>query len=90
MFAVIYSILLCALPSPSRPPPPLTFRSSLPQAMYEPSTGDWILLVASVQLRDRGVYECQIGTTPPRSHFVTLHIIGQNFICRSSVFIAMI
>lgn len=45
------------------------------QAMYEPSTGDWILLVASVQLRDRGVYECQIGTTPPRSHFVTLHII---------------
>ncbi|XP_071536358.1 zwei Ig domain protein zig-8-like isoform X2 [Panulirus ornatus] len=45
------------------------------QAMYEPSTGDWVLLVASVQLRDRGVYECQIGTTPPRSHFVTLHII---------------
>ncbi|KAK8729881.1 hypothetical protein OTU49_008364, partial [Cherax quadricarinatus] len=23
----------------------------------------------------RGVYECQIGTTPPRSHFVALHII---------------
>ncbi|XP_042878555.1 zwei Ig domain protein zig-8-like [Penaeus japonicus] len=45
------------------------------QAMYESSTGDWILLVASVQLRDRGVYECQIGTTPPRSHFVSLHII---------------
>ncbi|XP_068203028.1 protein sidekick-like [Palaemon carinicauda] len=45
------------------------------QAMYEPSTGDWVLLVGSVQSRDRGVYECQIGTTPPTSHFVTLHIM---------------
>lgn len=72
----LYSVPLLAPP----PLPPLTHCPSLPQAMYEPSTGDWILLVASVQLRDRGVYECQIGTTPPRSHFVTLHIIGQNFI----------
>ncbi|XP_064092596.1 zwei Ig domain protein zig-8-like [Macrobrachium nipponense] len=45
------------------------------QPMYEPSTGDWVLLVVSVQSRDRGVYECQIGTTPPISHFVTLHIM---------------
>ncbi|XP_064114854.1 zwei Ig domain protein zig-8-like [Macrobrachium nipponense] len=45
------------------------------QAMYEPSTGDWVLLIVSVQSRDRGVYECQIGTTPPTSHFVTLHIM---------------
>ncbi|KAK7066549.1 hypothetical protein SK128_017352 [Halocaridina rubra] len=45
------------------------------QALYEPSTGDWVLIVGSVQLRDRGVYECQIGTTPPTSHFVTLEIM---------------
>ncbi|XP_042203849.1 uncharacterized protein LOC121853639 [Homarus americanus] len=45
------------------------------QAMFEPSTEDWVLLVKSVQLRDQGIYECQIGTTPPKSHFVTLHII---------------
>ncbi|KAK8399449.1 hypothetical protein O3P69_003500 [Scylla paramamosain] len=43
--------------------------------MYEPSTGDWVLLVKWVQERDAGVYECQIGTTPPRSHFVTLHVV---------------
>ena len=45
--------------------------------MYEPSTGDWVLLVEWVQERDGGVYECQIGTTPPRSHFVTLHVVGK-------------
>ncbi|XP_076066122.1 uncharacterized protein LOC143039764 [Oratosquilla oratoria] len=45
------------------------------QALYEASTGDWVLLVASVQPRDQGTYECQIGTTPPRSHFVHLHIM---------------
>lgn len=45
------------------------------KAMYEPSTGDWVLLVEWVQERDAGVYECQIGTTPPRSHFVTLHVV---------------
>ncbi|XP_076044830.1 uncharacterized protein LOC143027428 [Oratosquilla oratoria] len=45
------------------------------QALYEASTGDWVLLVASVQPRDQGTYECQIGTTPPRGHFVHLHIM---------------
>ncbi|KAK4314340.1 hypothetical protein Pmani_014372 [Petrolisthes manimaculis] len=44
-------------------------------SLYEPSTGDWVLLIGSVQRRDGGVYECQISTTPPRSHFVSLHII---------------
>ncbi|XP_050689676.1 zwei Ig domain protein zig-8-like [Eriocheir sinensis] len=45
------------------------------QALHEPSTGDWVLLVGWVQQRDAGVYECQIGTTPPTSHFVTLGVM---------------
>ena len=48
------------------------------QALYEPVSGSWVLLVASLQPRDRGVYECQLGTTPPRSHYVTLRIVGQS------------
>ncbi|CAL4064953.1 unnamed protein product [Meganyctiphanes norvegica] len=45
------------------------------QALFEASTKTWVLLVASVQLRDRGIYECQIGTTPPQAHFVHLDIL---------------
>ncbi|CAL4137202.1 unnamed protein product, partial [Meganyctiphanes norvegica] len=45
------------------------------QAMYEASTKDWLLLVSSVQRRDRGVYECQIGTTPPRGHFIYMEVV---------------
>jgi len=45
------------------------------QAMYEASTKDWLLLVTSVQRRDHGVYECQIGTTPPKGHFIYMEVV---------------
>ena len=47
------------------------------QPLYEASTGDFVLMITSLQQRDEGMYECQIGTTPPKAHPIYLNIIGQ-------------
>ncbi|CAL4208694.1 unnamed protein product, partial [Meganyctiphanes norvegica] len=36
---------------------------------------DWQLFVRHVQLRDAGIYECQVTSHPPTSLFVHLHVI---------------
>lgn len=38
---------------------------------------DWTLQVKFVQLRDAGVYECQVSTHPPTSIFLHLHVVGE-------------
>ena len=38
---------------------------------------DWGLEIHSSQPRDSGIYECQISTTPHRSLFVHLRVVGK-------------
>jgi len=41
-----------------------------------PTSGDsWSLQIRNVQLKDQGVYECQIGITPHISHFIHLSVV---------------
>lgn len=37
---------------------------------------DWTLQIKYVQLRDAGVYECQVSVHPPTSIFVSLNVVG--------------
>ncbi|KAK2725878.1 hypothetical protein QYM36_000374 [Artemia franciscana] len=43
-------------------------------AHYGQSAGDWSLQIKSVQPRDSGLYDCQIGTQPPKSFSVRLQV----------------
>ncbi|KAL7635719.1 UNVERIFIED_CONTAM: hypothetical protein RMT77_013536 [Armadillidium vulgare] len=45
------------------------------RAIHEEDTDDWLLKINYVQTRDSGIYECQVSTTPPMSHFVTLKVV---------------
>ncbi|KAG7167187.1 hypothetical protein Hamer_G017093, partial [Homarus americanus] len=36
---------------------------------------DWLLMIHYLQHRDEGLYECQISTTPPTSHFIHLSVV---------------
>ncbi|XP_037941093.1 uncharacterized protein LOC119674042 [Teleopsis dalmanni] len=38
---------------------------------------DWTLQIKFVQLRDAGVYECQVSTHPPTSIFLHLNVVGE-------------
>ena len=38
---------------------------------------DWGLEIHSSQPRDSGIYECQISTTPHRSLFLHLRVVGK-------------
>ncbi|XP_046454850.1 zwei Ig domain protein zig-8-like isoform X2 [Daphnia pulex] len=42
---------------------------------HQRHTGEWTLQLRSVQLKDSGLYECQIGTQPTRSYFVHLQVV---------------
>ncbi|KAK4022930.1 hypothetical protein OUZ56_008374 [Daphnia magna] len=44
---------------------------------HQRHTGEWTLQLRSVQLKDSGLYECQIGTQPTRSYFVHLQVVGK-------------
>uniref|UniRef100_A0A6A7G484 Lachesin-like n=1 Tax=Hirondellea gigas TaxID=1518452 RepID=A0A6A7G484_9CRUS len=45
------------------------------RVVHERDSDDWILKIAYVQPRDSGVYECQVSTTPPTSHFISLNVV---------------
>lgn len=45
------------------------------RALHEEDSDDWVLKINYVQLRDSGMYECQISTTPPVSHFIRLNVV---------------
>ena len=50
------------------------------RAMHRPDDSeDWMLRIDSVTEKDNGRYECQISTSPPRSHIVHLEIAGSLF-----------
>lgn len=38
---------------------------------------DWTLQIKYVQMRDAGLYECQVSTHPPTSIFVDLQVVGK-------------
>lgn len=42
---------------------------------------DWGLEIHSSQPRDSGIYECQISTTPHRSLFLHLRVVGKSPAC---------
>lgn len=44
---------------------------------HQRHTGEWTLQLRSAQLKDSGLYECQIGTQPTRSYFVNLQVVGK-------------
>lgn len=43
-------------------------------------TEDWTLQVRYAQRRDSGIYECQVGTTPPIGQSMVLSVVGKHFI----------
>ncbi|KAK3911235.1 Zwei Ig domain protein zig-8 [Frankliniella fusca] len=45
------------------------------EAMHSPHTEDWSLRIRYPQLKDSGLYECQISTTPPMGHPLYLTIV---------------
>ncbi len=48
------------------------------RAINDPQAAEnWTLMVKYPQLRDSGVYECQISTTPHISHFIHLRVVGK-------------
>ncbi|XP_014291258.1 uncharacterized protein, partial [Halyomorpha halys] len=44
-------------------------------AKHSPQTEEWTLQIRFAQLRDSGVYECQIGTNPPIGLTMTLTVV---------------
>lgn len=45
------------------------------QSLHHVQTGDWTLQIKYVQLRDAGLYECQISSHPPKSIFINLKVV---------------
>ncbi|KAJ8955919.1 hypothetical protein NQ318_005467 [Aromia moschata] len=44
-------------------------------SIHNPMTEDWTLQIRYPQRRDSGVYECQVGTTPPIGHAMHLSVV---------------
>jgi neurotrimin len=44
-------------------------------SIHNPMTEDWTLQVRYPQRRDSGVYECQVGTTPPIGFSMSLSVV---------------
>ncbi|CAH0380764.1 unnamed protein product [Bemisia tabaci] len=47
------------------------------QAIHHPEYDEWTLVIKWAQLRDAGMYECQISTQPVLSYFVNLNVVGR-------------
>ena len=47
------------------------------KAVYHEETSEWLLRISNAQMRDEGVYECQVSTQPVRSLFVNLRVVGK-------------
>ncbi|CRK92282.1 CLUMA_CG005857, isoform B [Clunio marinus] len=45
------------------------------QSIHDPESEEWILKLQYPQIRDSGIYECQISTTPPRGYPVYLSVV---------------
>ncbi|CAL4120876.1 unnamed protein product [Meganyctiphanes norvegica] len=45
------------------------------RALHTPGSEDWALTVDFAQVRDSGLYECQVSTTPPMRHYITLNVV---------------
>ncbi|RZC10187.1 hypothetical protein BDFB_013947, partial [Asbolus verrucosus] len=46
-------------------------------SIHNPMTEDWTLQVRYPQRRDSGIYECQVGTTPPIGFSMALSVVGE-------------
>lgn len=46
-------------------------------ARHAAASQDWLLMIHYLQERDAGLYECQISTTPPKSHLIHLSVVGE-------------
>ncbi|XP_032578980.1 neurotrimin isoform X1 [Drosophila sechellia] len=44
-------------------------------SIYNKQTGDWSLQIKFPQLRDSGVYECQVSTTPPVGYTMVFSVV---------------
>lgn len=58
------------------------------KAVHQSGSHDWMLKIHYVQNRDDGGYECQVSTTPPLSHTVYLHVVGE-YPLMLSIFISL-
>ncbi|XP_045131173.1 protein amalgam-like [Portunus trituberculatus] len=45
------------------------------RAVHTPGSEDWTLTVKFAQVRDSGMYECQVSTTPPMRHYIWLTVV---------------
>ncbi|XP_034668676.1 uncharacterized protein LOC117901842 isoform X2 [Drosophila subobscura] len=45
-------------------------------SIYNKQTGDWSLQIMFAQIRDSGVYECQVSTTPPVGYTMIFSVVG--------------
>lgn len=46
------------------------------QSLHSDGTDEWTLKISSPQVRDTGVYECQVSTEPKISLAYTLSVVG--------------
>ncbi|XP_039500968.1 uncharacterized protein LOC120457482 isoform X2 [Drosophila santomea] len=44
-------------------------------SIYNKQTGDWSLQIKFSQLRDSGIYECQVSTTPPVGYTMVFSVV---------------
>ena len=47
------------------------------KAIHKVHSEDYLLQIMPVLMSDIGTYECQISTTPIRSHYIVLNVIGK-------------
>lgn len=47
------------------------------QTTHHKDTDEWTLHIKWAQLRDAGMYECQVSTQPVKSFYVNLNVVGK-------------